>query len=560
VRSRLWLAWTFGLVNVAGAQDSTSVCQGRRITAIDVQSPERTSVDAVRPAAVRPLVRAVLQAAPTRPAVLRPWILLKEGGACTEARRRETEHLLRELPFVASATVQAVPDGDGVRLVVEAVDELKPVLGLRLDDAVPQSLRFGSANLAGSGTFVAGEWADGDAYRDGFAVQATSWGALRSRAIVSLLTERRPLGEVSHLEIGAPFLTRFQSLAWTFSARTEHDYVRLQRNVSEPFAWPTRWRLVNAGALTRLQVGSVQMLAGGLATHERITSAEEGVVIGSDGLEPPPAALARQYDDQNSVRGSAVVGVRALSFQPAPGLEALEGVHDVARGVQMAIASGRGFSGAHDGAHLATELYAGVGTATSFANLRATFEQRNEHSAPATRLLSGRAAWYWLAGRRQTQELSVEYVAVWREDIPFAVFLDDRRVGPRGFTGATASGSRLLVARAERRVRTGGFGQAVGLGMAVFADAAKLWAGNTPLGSSPAPRLGVGAGLLVAIPRSSRRTIRLDAAAPLTPGGGASGVSARLTVRNAGRAYWREPASFLRARIVPSLRSLVGWF
>ena len=66
---------------------------------------------------------------------------------------------------------------------------------------------------------------------------------------------------------------------------------------------------------------------------------------------------------------------------------------------------------------------------------------------------------------------------------------------------------------------------------------------------------------LVAIPRDSRKTIRLDAAYPLSQQlDGVGGVDIRLTITTAGRRYWREPAAFHRSRIVPMLRSLLGWF
>ena len=114
--------------------------------------------------------------------------------------------------------------------------------------------------------------------------------------------------------------------------------------------------------------------------------------------------------------------------------------------------------------------------------------------------------------------------------------------------------------RFERRMRIGGFGRAVGLGAAAFVDAAKLWSGDAPLGVTTDPQFGAGVGFLVAIPRNSRKTIRVDASYPFTQPDGVGGIDVRLTVTTAGRRYWREPAAFQRSRIVPMLRSLLGWF
>ena len=129
-----------------------------------------------------------------------------------------------------------------------------------------------------------------------------------------------------------------------------------------------------------------------------------------------------------------------------------------------------------------------------------------------------------------------------------------------GYDGATASGTRLLVGRFERRLRIGGFGKAVGLGAAGFLDVAKLWSGDAPLGVTTDPVFGAGAGFLVAIPRDSRKTIRLDVSYPFTRPEGVGGFDVRLTVTSTGRAYSREPAAFQRSRAVPMLRSLLGWF
>jgi hypothetical protein len=106
----------------------------------------------------------------------------------------------------------------------------------------------------------------------------------------------------------------------------------------------------------------------------------------------------------------------------------------------------------------------------------------------------------------------------------------------------------------------GGFGSAVGLGAAGFVDAARIWSGDAPLGVTTDPQVGAGVGILVAIPRDSRKTIRLDASYPFTQPDGVGGFDIRLTVTTAGRAYWREPAAFQRSRVVPMLRSLLGWF
>lgn len=558
------LLWSAGDVRAqdttATAQSDSAQCEGRRITQVEIGSGVRAVVDDV-PGLVRPVVRLLLGGPRTKPGALRPYVLLEPGSVCTEARRREGERLLRGLKYVAGARLRADPDGDGVRIVVESSDDLRPIVGMTLDDNTPESVKLGTVNLGGTGTLVQGEWDDGRAFRDGFGFRASNPTILGRRATLGMSVDRFPLGTRTLVTLSEPYLTRFQSIAWELSLRNETQYIPLDRNVDDRSAWRTGWRTFNAGALGRISLGGVQLLAGGLFTHERISPADSGVTITSGGLEPVTSgALVNRYVTQSGGRAGIIGGIRALDFHTAEGLQTVEGVHDIARGVQAAMVVGRGVSDDDDHPFIATEVYAGVGGPKSFASARVTAERRSSDAQRAARLVSSRLAWYWRVSERQTQEVSAEFAGIWREDVPAALFLDDRLTGPRGYDGSVASGSRLAVGRFERRLRLGGFGRAVGLAAAAFADAAKLWAGDAPLGVTTDPLFSAGVGFLVALPRDSRKTIRIDASYPFTQPDGVGGFDVRLTVTTAGRTYWREPAAFQRSRIVPMLRSLLGWF
>lgn len=547
---------------VTVAPSDSSVCEGRRITSIDVENGIRPVADGVKPAFIRPLVRLMLGGRRTQPGAVEPYVLLEPGSICTDARRRESQRLIRGLPYIASARLRAEPDGDGVRIVVEANDDLRPIVGMTLDDGSPESLTLGTVNLGGTGNLVEGHWRDGGAFRHGFGFRVSDPTVFSRRAIFGISYDRQPIGERLAISVAEPFLTRFQSIAWEVSLRDETYYVPLDRNVADRSVWRTEWRTFNAGALARISLGGVQLLGGGVFTHERIAPADSAVLVTASGFQPVTRPeLAGRYGTQSGSRAGAIVGLRALDFTTVDGLQTVEGTHDVARGVQAAVVVGRGVSSDDDHPYLATEVYLGVGGGRSFADARVTAERRSSDAQRAARLVSGRLAWYWKVSDRQTQEVSTEFSGIWREDVPAVLFLDDRLTGPRAFDGAVASGSRLLVGRFERRLRVGGFGRAMGLAAAAFVDAAKLWAGDAPLGVTTDPQFGIGAGFLVAIPRDSRKTIRIDAAYPLSQQtDGVGGIEVRLTVTTAGRRYWREPAAFQRSRIAPMLRSLLGWF
>jgi hypothetical protein len=277
----------------AAAQDTTSIaqsdsvlCEGRRITSIELGSGIRAVADEV-PGLLRPIVRTVLGGARTKTSALRPYVLLKEGSTCTESRRREGERLLRGLKYVAGARLRPETDGDGVRIVVETSDDLRPIVGLTLDGSTPESMKLGTVNFAGTGTLVEGEWADGGAFRDGLGFRASNPTMFGRRATLGISIDRRPLGDQTFISFSEPYLTRFQSIAWELSLRDVTEFIPLDRNVADRSAWRTNWRTFNAGALGRVALGSIQLLAGGLYTHERIAPADSGVIITSSGLDSP---------------------------------------------------------------------------------------------------------------------------------------------------------------------------------------------------------------------------------------------------------------------------------
>jgi hypothetical protein len=79
-----------------------------------------------------------------------------------------------------------------------------------------------------------------------------------------------------------------------------------------------------------------------------------------------------------------------------------------------------------------------------------------------------------------------------------------------------------------------------------------------PYGQSTGLRTSVGAGLLAAVPRQSRRLIRLDVAVPLVhdPHGG---YEVRLTTSRPIRGLWREPGDVARVRAILPPAGIFAW-
>jgi hypothetical protein len=259
---------------------------------------------------------------------------------------------------------------------------------------------------------------------------------------------------------------------------------------------------------------------------------------------------------------NAVAGARALSFIPVRGFDALRAVQDVAIGAQVGVLIGRTIprlGSTDDDVFIATDVYAGVGSATSFGALRLAGEVRDDHRTGTwdSMIASGRVAWYVKPAPAHVIISSLEYALGRRERVPFQLMLGDRQGGVRGYSASRDGGAARSVARVEERWSIGGFTQHDALGLASFVDAGRVWAGDAPFGVNSRTKVGIGVGLLAAFPPQSQRLWRLDVAVP-----GSRDARARWDVRLTGtwtRRFWREPDDVARGRSGAAPSAIFTW-
>ncbi|MGH7488994.1 MAG: hypothetical protein ACREMY_25840, partial [bacterium] len=143
-------------------------CKGERISRIDIDAnpPFRITGNNVWQRAGR---FAAKQHVTTKATVIRRYLALQLGDACTEVRRAESERILRAQPFIADASVLAYADGNGgVILSVTTVDEVSIILGGTVTSASPhlRGILLGEDNLAGSAIHADGSWKKSLNFRD----------------------------------------------------------------------------------------------------------------------------------------------------------------------------------------------------------------------------------------------------------------------------------------------------------------------------------------------------------------------------------------------------------
>jgi hypothetical protein len=486
----------------------------------------------------------------TEPSVIRRYLILQPGMPCDERRRAESERLLRVQPFIARSSIRAFDDGrGGVRLVVETTDEVTTVIGAGASGPRLTGLRLGDRSVAGSGTSVVAEWRDGE-LRDTYGLQVVDYQFLGRRYILDVAAAQRDLDRHDwHVDLGHRFLTDEQRIAWRATAAESRELFGFLRGPDlEPAMLGMDRTFIDIGGVIRIGVPGRLSLFGVSISRE------------TDGIRLPTvqdstvdyAALRAPFVERSNARLNALWAVRNITYRRVERFDALTATQDVARGFQFGTLFGRslGVIGTSDDDILvAADLYAGLGGGSSFVRINARGEGRQNYDRNRWDgiLGSGRLTAYQRLGESNTATASLDWSGGWRQRIPFQLSLGDRRGGVRGYRRSRDAGGRRAVARLEDRFYLGDWRGQADIGVALFADAGRLWAGDVPYGVDTRIRASFGVGVLAAVPAGSKRNWRLDFIFPLRPGGGGR-FDVRLTTQVPTRIEWREPGDLTRSR------------
>ncbi|MBL0938407.1 MAG: hypothetical protein IBJ03_05915 [Gemmatimonadaceae bacterium] len=536
-------------------------CDGKTVSRVEVVRSARHVLDRARvPGPLRAIVRPLLVGAPSRSNSITPWLLLRESTRCTEQRRAESERLLRTLPYIADATVSVVDEGSTVAIVVETVDDLRPIIGLGVRGSSVQSAELGSTSIDGSGQLASVRWQNGGAYRDGFGARYTHYHPFGGTNLAQMAIAQTPLGSNTLLGLSRPFASSVQRMAAFAGYARDEGYATFSRDAGDPLSVSSLRERADIGFATRVTASSRETwLLGGVAGWERRVFGGEAVHLSDSGrVAVQSEDLSNRFGGGEALRVGVVGGIRALSFVKARAFDGLEATQDVARGMQMLLTVGRSVSGDDVGPYVRGDVFAGVGTAESYLGLQLRADARRVGSDFRESVLSGRLAWYARPSERQTRVWAAEYAGASTAHQPYQLGIADEATGIRGYRGARIGGGRRLVLRAERRFLMPSAGDQLAWGVAGFADAGQLWAGGVPFGVN-AFRSGAGVSLLAAVPRTSRSVAKVEIAYPLVPDRHAKGLDVRVSYRIASRLFWREPDGISRARAAMPTTDVFVW-
>ncbi len=555
------------LAGRGGAQDTTFVgCAGQRIDSIVVRTSAPTVAMLRRVPIIAHMAAAVHTT--TRKQLIRRFLLLRPGDQCLELRRAESERIIRAQPFIADASVRVIADSSGgVYLDVQTADEVAIILDASAAAGNPpiRVFRIGDANLSGEGLYFSGDWRDGGAFRDGFGFRFADSQLFGRPYTFSAEGHQYPLGDFWNVSAAHPFYTDIQRISWIGDIGARDDWVQYQINKDSSHALPLTRNYFDVGGIVRVGAPGRLSLFGASISGDDERPGAVPQLITNDGFAPDTSTLLlNRFQDHRIARVNLLWGVRDIGFVRVHGFDALTATQDLPIGFQIGTIFGRSLSvlgSRDDDIFMAGDIYIGAGRSNLGLRTQLEGEGRRDNDANDWDgiLASGRSVAYFLPTPVNTITASVEFGVGWNQRIPFNLTLSDYTGGLRGYGGSHVPGGERFVTRLDDRQYLGQPFKLADMGIGLFGEAGRLWAGDIPYGVNTPIVTSVGLSLYAAVPPSSARVWRLDVSFPLNRQIANGRIEFRLSNTDKTTFFIAEPSdiSATREQTVPS--SVFRW-
>ncbi|MEX2526947.1 MAG: hypothetical protein WEA09_04855 [Gemmatimonadota bacterium] len=256
--------------------------------------------------------------------------------------------------------------------------------------------------------------------------------------------------------------------------------------------------------------------------------AEDDLWDGWRDAAPLPETLSRQLGDRGATRVALHLGTRRYRYREYQGLDAVRDLSNVGLGYFAGVTVGRSlpvlpFRGIPDAEDVFARVHGSYGIALGSSLLHGgmTAEAGRADGLWRDVLMGADFVAYGRSGALPDHTLFVRLSAAGggRTTLPFQLSLGGRD-GVRSLPEDAVAGGRRLFLVVEDRVRLNWPDwSALDLGLTLFADAGRVWAGDAPYGMDSPWYASGGAGLRIGFPRGTRNITRVDLAAPLAGGG-----------------------------------------
>jgi hypothetical protein len=455
---------------------------------------------------------------------------------------RESARILREFRFIAGADAYGVPQPDGtIHVVVDTHDEwtTKVSVVARFDEGV----RFEGAslieeNFLGRGIALGLVYTQREEQRDvsvGLEVphiRRTNWDGRLSVGATRI-------GELVDQKLIYPFRGELEGVAVRQEVTHRRDFFNYvlddggEGELSHVVV-PVQEERMTAGFARRFgRPGGFLVLGGGLS-WERVgtgtVSQVEGV-RGGDFANRVPAspevarAMEHHLRNRQALRVNALAGLRRIRHQEVVGFDAIAGVQDLPLGREILLTLGPslGTTGLDQPSDVfgRVDLFEGARLGSAFAFLGASTEVRRESGGAWRDLLTEARGVVYYPTRPLGSPMIVLRSSVQEgrhTGSPFQLVLGGPD-GVRGYSDTALPGGRRIVLSGEGRWHLPGpVPDLADLGVTLFGDAGRMWAGDAPHGVDSGWRTTLGAGLRVGFPAGTSSVIRFDLAVPMDGG------------------------------------------
>lgn len=483
----------------------------------------------------------------TNEGFIRREILFREGDCFDAFRLEESGRLLRAHNFIANAEVYPVrrPDGDWTVQVVtqdEWTTEFNVVTNFE-EGFEFRGIELTEKSVLGTGVSLSTFYLERDHVRDvGFDVQTPNlfsrldarlgYGRTRSGHFFNQGFFYPFVGEVGRVAARQIFNRRegLFSYSMTGLGSTAHA---LLPTTEERADLTLGWRLGKPGSYTVLGFGVSRESFDFVQFPNSLQLARDNnFADAEDAGDQLGTVVSEQVFGRATTRVNVLFGIRALEFERRRGLDSMKGMLDVPVGTDISIQLGqslnttmRGGNGITPNSDLFTRLsafqsFAPTNTVVALAgslegrrlSVRTTGDRWHDVLGEAD------AYAYWKPNPESNHTLfaRVSYSGGWSMTTPFQLTLGGPE-GVRGFSQDDLPGGRRLIVTAEERVDLNWpTPETFDLGMTLFADGGKVWAGDVPFGVDSDFQASVGAGLRIGFPQGTRQVIRIDAVTPAT--------------------------------------------
>ncbi len=526
----------------AAAQDVASACPQGRISAIFIDN--HSVFDLSDPDLNERFDWAYRLAndlhVATREEVIGTELLFEEGDCYDLERLRDSERLLRLLPFIADVDIFGVRQPDGtIHVIVDTRDEWSTRVQVKVGSggvAGVEGVRLGEDNLLGTGQHLSTFYiADEEKQVYGLAYYTPQ--LLGTRWDAGLEAGRTPVGVLLSGSVTYPFVGEVGRWGFRQAVRRDDHYFEYWIPLgTEPLraVWfPERRESFELGAAYRRgSRGLNRTLLGVALTGERISYPDEprfADPAAPPGIPPPILPSLEGVDTVSSLRIALITGQRNVYYLRRRALNTVHGIEDVRLGVETEVAFAPSISGISDDHDLALDFglfAAGELDPTTLAGAHFLLQARRSYETPPDRsewrdVFTQLEAWsYWRSDPDSPHTLvaSISAAGGWHTAVPFQLTLGSD-AGLRGYDRNVYPGGRRVVVSLEQRSYLGWpYPQLFDLGAVAFLDVGKIWAGDAPFGVTSPARANLGVGLRAAFPPGSRQTFRLDVGVPLHSG------------------------------------------